>query len=51
MNTDARNTFTVEPGMRIAQLVVAPIAAVRLVEVEKLAASERGGKGFGSSAQ
>lgn len=51
LNTDARNTFTVEPGMRIAQLVVAPIAAVRLVEVEELAVSERGGQGFGSSAQ
>ena len=36
--------------MRIAQLVIAPVASVRLVEVEELAASERGGQGFGSSA-
>ena len=50
LNTDSRNAFTVEPGMRIAQLVVAPIAAVRLVEVDELAVSERGGQGFGSSA-
>ena len=50
LNTDPRNTFIVEPGMRIAQLVVAPIAAVRLVEVGELASSERGGQGFGSSA-
>ena len=50
LNTDSQHAFTVEPGMRIAQLVVAPIAAVRLVEVEELAASERGGQGFGSSA-
>ena len=50
LNTDPRNAFTVEPGMRIAQLVVAPIAAVRLVEVDDLAVSERGGQGFGSSA-
>ena len=41
--------FSVEPGMRIAQLVVAPVAAVRLVEVDELAASERGARGFGSS--
>jgi dUTP pyrophosphatase len=50
LNTDSSSAFTVEPGMRIAQLVVAPVAAVRLVEVEELAASERGGQGFGSSA-
>jgi dUTP pyrophosphatase len=50
LNTDSRNAFTVEPGMRIAQLVVAPIAAVHLVEVQELAASERDGQGFGSSA-
>jgi dUTP pyrophosphatase len=50
LNTDARMAFTVEPGMRIAQLVVAPVAAVRLVEVTELAASVRGDRGFGSSA-
>jgi len=50
LNTDLVETFTVEPGMRIAQLVVAPVASVRLVEVEELAASERGARGFGSSA-
>jgi len=50
LNTDSAETFTVEPGMRIAQLVVAPVASVRLVEVEELAASERGARGFGSSA-
>lgn len=42
-------TFSVEPGMRIAQLVVVPVAAVRLVEVDELAASDRGVRGFGSS--
>lgn len=50
LNTDLLKSFTVEPGMRIAQLVVAPIAAVRLVEVDELAVSARGGQGFGSSA-
>jgi len=42
--------FSVESGMRVAQLVVVPVAAVRLVEVDELAASERGARGFGSSA-
>lgn len=42
--------FAIEPGMRIAQLVVAPVAAVHLVEVDQLAVSERGARGFGSSA-
>jgi dUTPase len=35
--------------MRIAQLVVVPVATVRLVEVDELAASHRGDRGFGSS--
>ena len=50
LNTDARETFTVEPGMRIAQLVVVPVESVRLVEVDELEPSERGARGFGSSA-
>jgi len=50
INTDAEAPFEVEPGMRIAQLLVAPVASVRLVEVGELAASERGSRGFGSSA-
>ena len=41
--------FSVEAGMRIAQLVVVPVASVRLVEVEELESSERGVRGFGSS--
>jgi dUTP pyrophosphatase len=50
VNLDPREPFTVEPGMRIAQLVIAPVASVRLVEAAELAASERGARGFGSSA-
>jgi dUTP pyrophosphatase len=50
LNTDASESFTVEPGMRIAQLVVLPIPAFELVEVDELPASERGARGFGSSA-
>ncbi len=49
-NTDAREAFVVEPGMRIAQLVVVALPGVRPVEVEELPGSERGERGFGSSA-
>lgn len=49
LNTDREAPFTVEPGMRIAQLVIAPVAAVRLVEVDEIAMTERGVQGFGSS--
>jgi dUTP pyrophosphatase len=50
LNTDRSEPFTVEPGMRIAQLVVVPVPAVELVELDELPASERGVRGFGSSA-
>ena len=49
LNTDREAAFTVEPGMRIAQLVIAPVATVRLVEVDEIAMTERGVQGFGSS--
>ena len=49
LNTDPRETFVVEPGMRIAQLVVVPLPELELVEVDELPASERGVRGFGSS--
>ena len=49
LNTDAAEPFTVEPGMRIAQLVVVPVPEVELVEVDELPSSERGVRGFGSS--
>ena len=49
LNTDQRDSFTVEPGMRIAQLLIVPIPDVELVEVDELPASERGVRGFGSS--
>lgn len=51
LNTDRREPFTVEPGMRIAQLVVLPVPSVEPVEVDELPESaERGVHGFGSSA-
>ena len=49
VNTDAREAFVVELGMRIAQLVILPIPEVDLVEVDELPESERGVRGFGSS--
>jgi dUTP pyrophosphatase len=50
LNTDAQEPFVVEPGMRIAQLVVLPVPDVEPVEVDALPKSERGVRGFGSSA-
>ena len=50
LNTDREHPFVVEAGMRIAQLVVVPVAETDPVEVEELPASERGVRGFGSSA-
>ena len=50
LNTDREVPFVVEPGMRIAQLVVLPVPEVELAEVDELPASERGVRGFGSSA-
>jgi dUTP pyrophosphatase len=49
INTDRERHFTVETGMRIAQLVLVAVPVVELVEVEELPDSERGGRGFGSS--
>ena len=49
LNTDAAEPFVVEPGMRIAQLVVVRVPELELHEVAELAVSERGGDGFGSS--
>ena len=49
LNTDRSEPFLVEPGMRIAQLVVLPVPPLELVEVDELPESERGARGFGSS--
>ena len=50
LNTDREQAFEVEPGMRIAQLVLLPVPAVELHVVDELPGSERGERGFGSSA-
>lgn len=43
------DSFAVTRGMRIAQLVVAPVARARLREVVSLDATSRGDGGFGST--
>jgi dUTP pyrophosphatase len=43
--------FAILRGMRIAQLVVAPVARVEILQVNELGCSERGGGGFGSTGQ
>ena len=49
LNTDRQEPFVVEPGMRIAQLVLVELPRVHLVEVAELPESERGAGGLGSS--
>jgi dUTP diphosphatase len=49
LNTDTTHAFVVEPGMRIAQLVVLELPGVELEEVDELPATERGVRGHGSS--
>ncbi|MCX7057086.1 MAG: dUTP diphosphatase [Proteobacteria bacterium] len=41
--------FTIQPGERIAQLVVVPVVQVRLEVVQEFTATDRGAGGFGSS--
>lgn len=42
-------TFTITRGMRIAQLVVAPVTRAVFVEAEMLSETDRGESGFGST--
>ena len=49
LNTDPAETFRVNAGDRIAQLLITPIAQPAPVEAGELAESGRGDGGFGSS--
>ena len=49
INSDSSDPFVVEPGMRIAQLVVLEIPELELTEVNELPGTERGVRGHGSS--
>ncbi|RCX31365.1 dUTP diphosphatase [Thioalbus denitrificans] len=43
------DTFTIQPGERIAQMVFVPVVQARFRVVGEFESSERGGGGFGSS--
>jgi dUTP pyrophosphatase len=49
LNTDPSEPFTVEPGDRIAQLVLVRVETDELEEVEELDETLRGAGGFGST--
>jgi dUTP pyrophosphatase len=44
-----QSAFTIEPGERIAQMVIVPVVQVEFDVVEAFTASDRGAGGFGSS--
>jgi len=44
-----QEAFTVERGMRIAQLVIAPVAQMQIELADSLSDTQRGAGGFGSS--
>lgn len=44
-----KTDFKIEKQMRIAQMVIAPVVKVHVVETTEITASDRGANGFGSS--
>ncbi|HET7922713.1 MAG TPA: dUTP diphosphatase [Gammaproteobacteria bacterium] len=44
-----RDAFTIQPGERIAQMVILPVAQARFEVVEEFTQSRRGAGGFGHS--
>lgn len=44
-----KHPIIIEPNMRIAQVVIAPVVQARFVRVDHLAATDRGVSGFGST--
>ena len=49
LHNDSEKTRTVEPGERIAQMIVIPYLSVSFEEVDELSGTERGAGGFGST--
>lgn len=49
LNTDRENSFTIEVGDRIAQLVIQPVVRANFVPVAELPGTHRGSGGFGST--
>ena len=44
-----KDSFEVENGLRIAQMVVCPVVQAQLEEINDLSKTERGDGGFGST--
>ena len=49
LRNSSKVAYTVEPGERIAQLIVMPVCTPQLVETDTLSETERGEGGFGST--
>ncbi|HWR85352.1 MAG TPA: dUTP diphosphatase [Rhodoglobus sp.] len=49
LNTDHEHAFAIEPGDRIAQLIVMPVSRAEFIPVATLPGSHRGESGFGST--
>ncbi|MEE2655037.1 MAG: dUTP diphosphatase [Pseudomonadota bacterium] len=49
LNNLGKDSFTVERGMRIAQMVIAPVIQAELKETDTLPNTKRGESGFGST--
>lgn len=49
LHNDTRNDWVIEPGERIAQLVVEPYVRVKITETSELDDTARGEGGFGST--
>ncbi len=45
----SKETYTIQPNERIAQMVVMPVVCVDLAEVQELSNTDRGEGGFGST--
>lgn len=45
------SSFTIEPGDRIAQLIIVPVHQARFTIVNEFSSTQRGANGFGSSGQ
>jgi len=49
LTNTSNNRFTVERGMRIAQMVISRVPLVRLVDIDEVSETDRGSGGFGST--
>jgi dUTP pyrophosphatase len=49
LHNHSNETFTVTPGMRVAQMIIAPVTQIVWSEQKELGTTERDDKGFGST--